>query len=240
MNWRANFNWKLALFVVIFLPILISLGNWQLDRANEKRQMLQESQSLMHGESLDYNKLYRSQYKNYQNVSISGEFVDKQFLLDNQMFNGKFGYEVIQGFQLTQGGMILVSRGWIAGSLNRRELPVVQTPIGDLRLNGYLYQPTESFQLEEEHINGRWPRVVQALNSEKMYKALGENGKVAHPFLLRLRDDEAALLTAHWKIINVQPEKHTAYAAQWFGMAILLLVMFIVASVKKTELSIKK
>jgi surfeit locus 1 family protein len=239
MKFRVNFNWKLALFVVIFLPILLRLGNWQLERADEKRNMLQEQQALVHGENIDIRHLGENQQKSYQNVSLFGEFSNKQFLLDNQIYNGKFGYELIQAFQLKQGDVVLVSRGWIAGSLDRRELPIVNTPTGELELRGYLYKPSESFQLEESAENAGWPKVVQSLKLEKMYKALGENGKVAHVFLVRLQQDDAALLTAHWQLINVQPEKHTAYAAQWFGMALLLVVMFIVASVKKTELSIE-
>ena len=42
---RFRFNWKMTLFTVALLPLLISLGQWQLDREQEKKaaQLLYEN-----------------------------------------------------------------------------------------------------------------------------------------------------------------------------------------------------
>lgn len=238
MKLRADFNWKLVLFVVLFLPILLRLGFWQLERAGEKRQIQQAYQALVGEQPVDYARLGENQWKNWQNVHVIGEFRPEQFLLDNQMYRGKFGYELIQPLHMPDGEVLLVSRGWVAGSLDRSQLPAVKTPGGKVELQGYLYRPTEGYELADNDIaGGKWPVVVQTANVEKMYKAMGGNGKIRRPFLLRLHEGDTQLLTAHWQVINVQPEKHTAYAMQWFGMALLLVIMFIVASFKRESTS---
>jgi cytochrome oxidase assembly protein ShyY1 len=34
-------------------------------------------------------------------------------------------------------------------------------------------------------------------------------------------------------VVNILPEKHIAYAVQWFAMGVVLLVLFIVRSVRR-------
>ena len=234
MKIRADFNWKLTLFVVLFLPLLIRLGFWQLDRAEEKRQILHEHQLLVDQPAVPYGQVNKDVAKNYLNISVQGKFGENYFLLDNQVYKGKFGYEVIQPLVLASGEIMLVSRGWIAGSLDRRQLPAVEMPAGTVQLEGYLYQPQGAIQLDAKTWAAEgWPKVIQAADVEKMYKALGDNAKIRSPFLLRLRDGQPLLLTAHWQIVNVRPERHTAYAYQWFGMALLLVILYIVASIKR-------
>ena len=42
------------------------------------------------------------------------------------------------------------------------------------------------------------------------------------PHTVRLSADSPAALDAEWPLINTRPEKHTAYAVQWFTMAAVL------------------
>jgi surfeit locus 1 family protein len=212
---------------------LLRLGFWQLDRAEEKRQIQADHNALVNQQPVNYTRLGTKQWQNYQNVIASGEFRKEQWLIDNQIYQGRFGYELIQPFVTSTGDVLLVSRGWVEGSLDRSKLPQVETPAGQIDIQGYLYSPTVAFQLENTAEQQQWPRVEQAVDTEKMYKAVGGNDKIGRPYVLRLQQNDPSLLTAHWQIINTQPEKHTAYAMQWFGMAILLVILFVLASVKR-------
>lgn len=233
MNLRVNFNWKLALFVVLFLPILLRLGFWQIERANEKQQMQLEYRNLVRQPAVDVAQLPPKQWKNYQNIRAAGQFGKQQWLVDNQIYKGRFGYEVIQPLITDTGETLLVSRGWIEGSLDRTQLPVVNTPVARVNIEGYLYSPESAFALQADADTQQWPKVVQSAHVEKMYKDLAVNDKIHGSFLVRLHQGNPDLLEAHWQIINVKPEKHTAYAMQWFGMALLLLILFILASTKR-------
>lgn len=233
MNWRVNFNWKLTLFVVFFLPLLLKLGFWQLSRAEEKQLMLTAQAELSQQPAITIEQLTAAEIVNYRPVQATGEFLNKTWLLDNQMLGGKFGYEVLHPFKLKSGELILVSRGWVEGSLYRDQLPQITIPKNKVTIVGYLYQPTEAYALEKELENKQWPKVIQHLDVQNMYKAVAGNARISSPFLMRLAAGDSRLLKAHWQIINVQPERHTAYAYQWFGMAILLIGLYVWASIKK-------
>ena len=40
---KFDFEWRLTAFVVVMVPILIGFGFWQLDRAEEKRVLMQQA-----------------------------------------------------------------------------------------------------------------------------------------------------------------------------------------------------
>lgn len=235
MQLRANFNWKLTLFVVIFLPLTLRLGFWQLDRAEQKRQMAADFAALEGQPALNIQQLDSQNWQNYMPAKVQGVFDTRVFLLDNQIYKSKFGYEVIQPLVLENKQIILVSRGFVAGSLDRSQLPEIRTPAMLVHLQGYLYQPSENLALGENAFSGKWPEVIQSPAVEKLYKHLSKSDKIANHFLLRLKEDSPYSYQAHWQIINVRPEKHTAYAVQWFAMGGLLVLMFIYASIKVTK-----
>ena len=232
---RLHFNWKLSLFVVICLPVVIWAGFWQLDRADQKREMQQQLSSLKALPAINYANLAPEQHQNYRNVNVAGKLIEKVFLLDNQIHKGKFGYELIQPLQLENKEVVLVSRGWIKGSLDRRILPEITTPQTQLVLQGYLYQPSENIQLDNVVAEAGWPKRVQSADVQKLYTALGKNDTMRSKFLLRLDKTSDAALASHWQPIRTGPQKHLGYAVQWFAMAILLVGLFIYASIVREK-----
>jgi surfeit locus 1 family protein len=58
--------------------------------------------------------------------------------------------------------------------------------------------------------------------------ALAEtSGATYYPYVVRLRPGSATAFNSYWQDINIQPEKHTAYAVQWFAMALALLMLYL-------------
>ena len=64
------------------------------------------------------------------------------------------------------------------------------------------------------------------------FPLLDENveGELLAPFVVRLAADQPGALRVDWQVINMQPEKHIAYAVQWFGMALALVIMSLIAN----------
>ena len=58
---------------------------------------------------------------------------------------------------------------------------------------------------------------------------------VASLWLKKAGGGRAAALTIDWPVINVTPEKHTAYAVQWFAMALVLLLLYLWRSTNVAE-----
>src|SRR5258708_8140417 len=107
--------WALAL-AALACALFILLGNWQARRADEKRALGAQSQS----------------------VSVTGTFVPSySVMLDNKLRGGKPGYEVLTPLRLAGSDLhVLVNRGWVQAPPTRDVLPEVRTPPGEVRIEG--------------------------------------------------------------------------------------------------------
>ena len=109
---RLQHYWAITVFTVFFLPLTVSLGFWQLDRADQKQQLqvslaaLEQPITLPQGQALELAGL-----KNFQRVTLNSRFI-KPFiwLKDNQVVKGKVGYDAVGLIQLGSQ-LLLVNRG---------------------------------------------------------------------------------------------------------------------------------
>nr|WP_243749403.1 SURF1 family protein [Pseudoteredinibacter isoporae] len=209
------------------LPLLISLGFWQLDRATEKEQILTtlEEVKRLPGTRWEANGLESGRL-----VQATGYFdTDKYWLLDNRIHRGKVGFEVIMPFY-TEGNIALVNRGWIEGDLSRRSLPELTTPSGELSIVGRVHIAMENALVDFQSSDG-WPKLISSVHLEAMYNNLEQNRAItATDNIIRLQQDSQAALVSDWPAVNVLPQKHIAYAVQWFAMAFALFAMYIIYS----------
>ena len=102
--------WKLPvllLLAVLIVLVMLRLAVWQLDRAEQKRQILSNLQSrssapLLNAESLGaaiQSPEFESEYR-YRQVSINGEFLPEQTLfVDRQVVQTQVGYLVVTPFR---------------------------------------------------------------------------------------------------------------------------------------------
>ena len=226
-----QWNWKVLLFCALLLPLLISLGFWQLQRAAEKQQIVDRYDANRSASPAAITDLDSVEDLQYRPAWISGELDgDKIIFLDNRVKHGKPGYEVLQLLRIEgDSRAVLVNRGWLPAPLDRQQLPDVQTPAGKVQLRGSLYRSLEEgFQLDDG-VRGieRWPaRIgwISVVRAEQLFQS------DLYPYRLRLDRDSRGALETGWMLVNVQPEKHTAYAVQWFSMALVLLVLTLFAS----------
>lgn len=216
--------------VLLLLPLLLSLGFWQLQREQEKLQILARFQARLAQPPETLDALAAEQDLAWRRVRLKGKFdIERVYLHDNQIRSGRVGFDVIQPFRLLGNhALVWVNRGWLAGKRLRSELPDVETPAGAISLQGYIYVPEgEAFSLEgtAESVQQGWPRIIQRVNVSNLDGGSG-HGKV-FDHIVRLGDGSPAALQADWPTINVQPAKHRGYAVQWFGMAAALLLFYL-------------
>lgn len=222
-------NWRASMLVLMLLPLLVSLGFWQLDRAEEKRQLQYLFAQRQADGPLPIAQLYDTEDLQYQPVTLRGEFInDKAVLLDNRIYHGRFGYEVITPFQLEgKDKIVLVNRGWLAGDNSRRTLPDIKPVEGLVDLTAEVYVPQgEMLRLADEQSQG-WPRVLQSVTIKDLAP---EFELPVFPYSVRLTEGSAGSYQANWVLVNLQPEKHTGYAVQWFAMSFTLLVIAVLAN----------
>lgn len=221
------------MFVAIFLPITISAGFWQLQRATEKEQILASQQAMQEAPRQDFSNLSMAEEHQYRRVTVSGERkLEQVFLVDNKVRSGRIGYEILFPLQVVvaqENYWLIVNRGWIGAGLDRSVLPAIPPLDTELQLTGHLYQALGKplVLAEEVWSPGVSPLRIQHFDQDKMTKYL--KGKV-YPYVLRLAESPFPELKIGWPIVNVQPEKHTAYAVQWFAMALALLMLTVFAN----------
>ena len=233
--YRWDSNWKIFLLVIILLPLLLRLGFWQLQRADEKRHILAVYEARQLQSPLaagQVNWAGEPETLTGLPVYLEGQYDNRRhFLLDNRVQGGVAGYEVLTPVTDGQGQTWLVNRGWLPGFADRSKLPAVDTPQGELRIVGNVYVPLgETLLLDEDIWSGQWPQVIQSVAMERAAASLSVE---LAPYEIRIADGEPGALQVNWPAVNVSPAKHTGYAVQWFAMALALLLFWLFSSLKK-------
>jgi len=232
-------GWKMSFFVLVFTPILVVLGLWQLDREEDKIRLQTRYEERSRMTPLELTELdWSSPDLAYARVWGRGQYDnERHFLLDNRIYEGRVGYELLTPFHLEDASVVLVNRGWLAQGESRSLLPKIEAVTGEVGINATIYVPLdEAFLLnniEEAHV-GDWPRVIQSLKMDAAEMALGID---LAPYSLRLVNNSPGLQQDNWQTVNMMPEKHRAYAAQWLSMAVVLLGLYIYFGFKNARLT---
>lgn len=232
---RIELEWRTTLFVLVLVPVMTGLGFWQLQRAEEKRELAEgfAAREVQAPTALDELWETDADALAYLPVRVDGAFVPgADLLLDNRTRGGRFGYEALGVVALDEGGYALVNRGWIAGDAARRELPEVPEVSGKVSLTGHIYVPPgDPYLLAEQQFEKGWPLVMQAIEMDKLRPVLaGRLSGEVFPYSVRLDADAPGALAVEWQVINVSPQKHLGYAVQWFTMAGVLFLFFVFRS----------
>lgn len=219
------FNWKAFISFTMLFILVLSLGIWQINRGYEKKELehtyfVKQSmpvEEIKNNNDLKTNNLYR-------NIVIEGSYHDQSFYVDNKTNQGKAGVKVVMPFDLLDGSSILVSRGWIPFT-NRNILPEIETPSGVIKIQGILRPVSESFLLEDEEMQPKQnPLLVQSIN----LKQISDYTKISlMPFIIELSELSPSGFVSTWKPLNLSSMRHFGYAAQWFGLGLVLIVGYI-------------
>lgn len=219
-------KWLIAVLALCLVPVLIGLGFWQLDRADQKQQLIDQWQTAVIEKGLPDTP------KTGVRVQLRGSFdTMRSFLLDNRTRDGRVGYEVIALFSPEQDvPSVLVNLGWVEADIDRSVLPMIDLPEEILELTGHLVLANGSLVLAPQRWTEKWPLRIQSIELEEMQKLLGI---ALYPALLRVSEPIISGLETGWKVVNMPPEKHLGYALQWFGLAFVLVTGIAVVVTKQ-------
>lgn len=226
-------EWRITLFALVMVPFMVGLGFWQLERAEEKAALAGSFEQRQEQSPAPLSELWEMADESlaYLPVTVSGTFLaNEYFLLDNRMQGGKFGYDIIGIVQLEDSDqLVLVNRGWIAGDPARLKRPQVPRVDGQVRLTGHVYvAPGSPYLLAEQSLQGGWPKLLQAVEMEKLLPVVEAiTGDAVFPHPVRIDADVPGALSVDWQVINVSPQKHHGYAVQWFAMALALSIFYL-------------
>lgn len=228
---RWHFDWRLLVFSGLLLPLLVTLGFWQLDRAAEKQAQMDRWQQ--ESEVLTWSAQLTEGLEEGQPVEVRGRYSDRHhWLLDNRTRDGRPGYEVLTIFYPRAGRPVVVNRGWVAALDRRQQLPEIPTPESEVVLAGRLSEFPEPPVLAGSASETGWPKRVQALSPEQ---ARDTEKELADMVIRLASPGQSGAFTADWAPDRMGAQTHYGYAAQWFSLALALVVLTLIASYKKPD-----
>ncbi len=226
----------MTIAMLLTATLCVKAGLWQYGKAQAKQALQAQLElSLKQAPVALPQKIVDMDRWRYRRVKFAGFYQPRyQILLDNQVENTMVGYHVLTPMQVEGGAVVLVNRGWIQGSTDRR-VPVIDTPSGKQELEGDIVFPSAKFfTLEAPPTkNASWQPVWQNLDMMRYLKTVPF---VVQPFVVRLdAQSEAGGFVRNWPPPGNNIAMHLGYAYQWFGFALTLLVIYIVLNIKKVE-----
>lgn len=229
MKWRFRPSLWTVLLLIVGMVFTASLGRWQLQRADEKKEM-QRNFDL--GEKLPAQDVeLPSQVRSlaeYRRVKLTGVFdSDRTFFLDNRIHQGRAGFHVIAPIRLTGGGEVLVNRGWIAKSGLATDLPALKTPVGVIRIEGVV-RPLTGRHIELA--NQKAAKIWQNISNERVSEAFGP--QIPMRLIYQYNDISDGLVRV-WDRPDFGVDKHLGYAGQWFLMCVTMFIIWIVLNVRR-------
>lgn len=231
--WVIRWPWVLLNFLVLVL--LLGLSFWQWQRAAEKTQTLARIANWQASGAVDLTRLSAidAQGRDGLQLDFVARWLAPQvWLLDNQMVNGRIGYDVLIAVKdasaSENSAALLVNLGWVAAPVQREFLPAVQIP-AELRVQGIFRTRTQGVLLGTNIENkGAWPMRIQQVNVESLSAYI--NDPLVSGVVYQEKNSPFVI---HYRPVILPPERHKAYAVQWFLLAIAVVVVALAASARK-------
>lgn len=153
----------------------------------------------------------------YRRVHLRGEYdAEGQFLMDNQIHQRTGGFHVLTPLRTPSGAVVLVDRGWIYFGGDRRELPPVPTPSGQVDVEGFINQPPAG---------GQGGSADGPVRTRVDWAVLGQRYPALIPLVVYLAPDSAAGgFLREWGVSADKIPKHRGYALQWYAFATMLVL----------------
>lgn len=222
-----------AIFGLLVLAALFTaLGAWQVRRAETSRATFAQFASGTADEALASLPRELDEAVRFQRVTIDGEYVEKpQFLLDNMLHEGAAGFDVLTALRVRGSEQrVVVNRGWVPAG-DRTVLPDVAVDTGTRTVSGRLERlPRPGLRLgAETPDHGDALVVVQFPTRDELARRLGAP---VFDYQVLLEPTAEDGYVRDWQAPGMAPERHLAYAGQWWVLSLGALAVAIVIAVK--------
>jgi surfeit locus 1 family protein len=225
-----------SLITLIVFGILMSLGFWQLDRAEQKKVLLDEFSGGTAQAPFRLDESIGSfDDVQYQFAIAAGTYdAERQFLQDNRTRNGVAGYEVLTPLRIEGSDLaVLVNRGWIPLGASRAQLPELPVSEDKREVTGRIKRTSlNGFRLGEEELREDWPYRIQHIDTEYLGDELGYR---LMPVVLLLAPEERDGFVREWHPLTFGPERNLGYAVQWFGLALALAIIYLAVNLHRVK-----
>ncbi len=239
---RRRFRPRLIPTLVVFalVPLFISFGQWQWNKASAKSglQSLLDVRSTEPPQALPATQT-DPQSMRFRQIIVRGVYEPQyQILIDNRIHREQAGYHVVTPLRIEGSEMrVLVNRGWIPALAEHHRVPEVATPTGTVEVAGIALVPASHFFTLGKDAAGtdgsQWRRVWQNLD-------LASYGKATtfplHGIVVQLSPDSSAGgFAREWPRPDDRLERHLGYAFQWWGFAAAAVLIWLVVNFRRDD-----
>jgi cytochrome oxidase assembly protein ShyY1 len=229
-----RFRWIPFIAALCVAALGFALGQWQTRRALEKEAIearmidrasappLILSSALQHPDDIEFRR-----------VRASGEFMqDWHVYLDNRPHAGVAGFHLLTPFKPAgSDSYVLIARGWLPRDpVERTRIPQVATPAGTVQVEGVARRNTGRVLQLGDAAPLRPGAIVQNVEIEALARAAGIR---LQPFIIEQGGDMDDGLVRDWPRPSSGAEKHRGYAFQWYALALMALVFFVVTGFRR-------
>ncbi len=231
-----QFRFRLIPFLatLVVMGIGLSLGQWQMRRADQKQAIEVKLEMRTKASVLAADALAGAAAElEFRHIRLQGEFLaDWPLYLDNRPHQGHAGLYVLMPFRLTGSNqLVMVERGWTARDPHdRMRLPPLATPPGTVVIEGSLRRaPGHVLQLGQAPLL-RPGAILQNLNLADFARA---SGLPVQSWLVEQTSETADRLVRDWPRPSGGIERHLGYAFQWYALAAMAAVFFCVTGLRR-------
>ena len=223
-----------SILITATFAFLVSLGFWQLERADDKRSTQASIKQANTGSVELIKKEEGLQSKEYYEVRLQGKYLsDKQFIYDNQIVDQVSGYYVLTPYALEgQSKAILINRGFIPWNGRRDKLADIVIGQETREIKVQISKPIKRMELKPSEVGIQFPVLIQSIDLQDM----ADRAKVDFSSVIGLLDASASNgFIRKWEPYTGSIEKHIGYAVQWFLMALVLAIIGIRIAIKQRK-----
>ena len=225
-----------TVLALVLLALLVSLGRWQLRRAEDKQVLFHAFDTG--SDATRVIALQSPPVPRYQHVEAHGSYDEsRQVLIDNMTSAaGRAGYFVVTPFALAGGGWLLVNRGWVPLGASRAALPSIRVAGGARTLRGRAdHLPSPGIHMGRPAALGPpFPAVANFPTHAEIERLLDETAWSQAADLVLLDADQPDGYVRQWQPPGFAPVRHVAYAVQWFGLALALAVIYVATNLRRS------
>lgn len=219
------------------------LAYWQLDRAGEKRQIIERWNDRAPVQLAELEQPY-SLPQPVTGVGIWDP--NRQILIDNRIRDQRTGVHVMTPLRTQDGRVFLVNRGWAGWPARTAQLPDPGVPraSGDdgegggleVDIEGVLNTPPGTgIRLGDADIgvDEDWPLLVTYFDHGELSRLFDE---ALQPAVIQLDPEHPAHLTGDpWKVVTFGPDRHIGYAMTWTSIAVVVAAIWLVLTIRQAR-----
>jgi cytochrome oxidase assembly protein ShyY1 len=221
-------RWAIYIALAIAFAVACAfLSNWQFSRNHERATQLELVAANYDAEPVSFDALIPPGGEldpgdQWLPVTLTGTYLaDEQLLVRNRPHGGTAAFEVVVPFQLGDGRVILINRGWVPPGAHQPEPDVVPAPPeGEVTVIARL-RPGEALPSGRSASDGQVPTINLDLIADTIAPASGAALERSAYGLMVSEDPAPATRPNALEAPSEDPGPHLSYAIQWILFAIM-------------------